>query len=129
MITKVYNKDTIRSYVTATIACGLVLMAMLSSALLMHADPSTSLGTNLVSASTSLLNEVEGVYCGSLCWLIFGIEVLILCISKNDKVIGVTKRAVIGCIVAYIVLKILVVANGGVIGSTVDTVSGWVNGT
>lgn len=87
----------------------------------------TAVGDAIDTASTSLLNEISRVYCGSLFFLLLGINIVVLAFSKNDKVLAVGKRTIIFIIAAYFILKILGNGNGGVIGSTMTEIEGWLN--
>ena len=87
----------------------------------------TSVGDAIDSASTSLLSEISRVYCGSLFFLLLGVNVVVLAFSKNDKVLAVAKRTIIFIIAAYFILKILGKGSGGVIGSTMTDIEGWLN--
>lgn len=88
----------------------------------------TQVGTNFNNVAGKLLSEFKSVYCGSLCWLLFGVQVAILFFSKNDKLVAFAKKALFGCIVLYAVLQILVKSDGGAIGNTVNTISNWAGG-
>lgn len=88
----------------------------------------TDLGNNIMSTGSKLLNEIATVYCNSLGWLLLAICVIITFVSKNDKLVAWSKRGIIGAIAIYVILKILVAANGGVIGSTADTFTNWLSG-
>ena len=86
----------------------------------------TSVGDSLDNGAGQLLQEIARVYCGSVAYLLFAVEILIWLLVKNDKVSGIALKALIGCVIAYIVLKILSAAGGGVIGQTMDEVTDWV---
>lgn len=88
----------------------------------------TDLGNNIMATGSKLLNEVATVYCNSLGWLLLAICIIITFVSKNDKLVGWSKRGIVGAIAIYVILKILVAANGGVIGSTADTLTNWLSG-
>lgn len=89
----------------------------------------TALGNNILSSGSKVTKEIEAVYCGSLGWLFLAICTVITFFSKNDKLVYWSKRGMCGAIIIYIVLKILVAANGGVIGSTADTLTDWLSGS
>lgn len=101
--------------------------AVLASRGMYHATQ-TDIGTNINTTAGKFLTEFKEVYCGSLCWLLLGIQVAVIFFSKNDKLVAFAKKALIGCIVLYAVLQILTKASGGAIGSTVTTISGWAGG-
>ena len=86
----------------------------------------TGVGDSLDNGAANLLQEVARVYCGSVAYLLFAVEILVWLLVKNDKVSGMALKALIGCVIAYIVLKILSSAGGGVIGQTMDEVTEWV---
>lgn len=100
----------------------------LTGSTMLASATATSLGKNITSTGKKLLNEIAAVYCESLGWLFLGICVIITFVSKNDKLVAWSKRGIIGAIAIYVILKILVVANGGVIGSTADTFTNWLSG-
>lgn len=85
----------------------------------------TTLGGNLVNAGNNAIQEIAAVYCGSLCWVLAGIDVIVMAFTKNEKLLTAERIALIAIIVAYIVLKILSSGNGGVIGTTADEITGW----
>ncbi len=87
----------------------------------------TAVGDAIDTASNNLLSEISRVYCGSLFFLLLGINIVILVFSKNDKVLAVGKRTIIFILAAYFVLKILGQGNGGIIGSTMDEMQGWLS--
>lgn len=87
----------------------------------------TGVGDAINNGANEILQEVARVYCGSLAFLLLAIEVLIFLISKNDKAKQAAAIAAVGTVVAWIVLKVLSSANGGVIGSTIETATDWVN--
>lgn len=89
----------------------------------------TDLGNHLNTTAQKVLAEIKSVYCGSVCWLLFGIELLFMFFSKDDRRVAIAKKALIGCIVAYIVLQILVKGSTGTIGTTVTKLSGWIQGS
>ncbi len=93
----------------------------------MFATTQTTLGGNLETGASNLIQEVEAIYCGSVAWLLLAINVIILAFSKDEKKLGFAKRAIAVIIVAYIVVKILSSGGGGSIGSTVDEMTEWVN--
>lgn len=88
----------------------------------------TDLGTNVKSTGKNFLNEITAVYCDSICWLLFIIELLFYFFSKNEKVIGYAQKALVGTVIAYIVLNILNGGPGNVIQNTVDSIQGWMGG-
>lgn len=102
-------------------------LTVLTSRGMYHATQ-TDIGSNINTTAGNFLTEFKEVYCGSLCWLLLGIQVAILFFSKNDKLVAFAKRALVGCIVLYAVLQILTKASGGAIGNTVTTISGWAGG-
>lgn len=85
----------------------------------------TTLGGNLVNASDNIITEIAAVYCGSLCWVIMGIDVLAMCFTKDEKMLKIERIALLTAIVAYILLKILSSGNGGSIGTTADELTEW----
>ena len=106
----------------------LVLFGVMLIMLLFNANSfsATSVGDSLDNGAGQLLQEIARVYCGSVAYLLFAVEILIWLLVKNDKVSGIALKALIGCVIAYIVLKILSAAGGGVIGQTMDEVTDWV---
>lgn len=100
-----------------------ILLLCFDGTLSMHA---TGVGDSLDRGANQLLQEIARVYCGSLAFLILGIEVVIFLISKNDKVKHAAIVAIGGTVIAYIVLKILSSSGGGVIGQTMDEFTEWV---
>lgn len=84
----------------------------------------TNFGKGAVKASDNLLKELEAIYCGSLFFLLLGVNVVWLAVTKNEKVMGILKKTLIGLLVAYIVLKLLA-GNSTVITGTADTVTSW----
>lgn len=88
----------------------------------------TDIGNAIDSVSSNVLDEIARVYCGSLFFLLLGVNIVVLAFSKNDKVLGVAKRTIIFIIAAYFVLKLLQGGSGGKIGTTVDTLTGWITG-
>ena len=86
----------------------------------------TELGKSIEKGSTNLLQEVEGIFCGSLAYLLFAIEIAVFLISKNDKAKRASVVSAIGTVVAYIVLKVLASSGGGAIGKTMDEMTEWV---
>ena len=110
------------------LTCGVTILV---SKFCFYADvptAQTDLGTNIMSFGSNLLNEIAAVYCGSLCWLAFAIEILVLVFSHNDKALGFAKKALIGCIVVFIVLLILCKPDAGVIGLFTKQIGGWASG-
>lgn len=90
------------------------------------ATTQTEIGAGIDTAATNFVSEIAAVYCGSLFFLLLVINALTLLLSKNEKVTGVAKKTLIGVIVAYIVLKLAQVGWSGKLGTTVDTMSGWI---
>lgn len=87
----------------------------------------TDLGQNIETTSGKFLNELAAVYCNSLCWLILGVNLCFLFFSKNDKLIGFAKKAVIGCIAVYVILKILTSGDSNTITNTTDSITNWMS--
>lgn len=85
----------------------------------------TDLGKGIETASGKVLNEISSVYCGSIFYLLLGINVIVLAFSKNDKVLGIAKRTLIFIVLAYFVLKMIAGTGGGKVGSTLTTMEGW----
>ena len=63
--------------------------------------------TNLSTTLSNILSNLSHIYCDSLCWLLFGIQVLILIFSKNEKAIEFAKRSLVVCIILFIVFKFI----------------------
>lgn len=105
------------------------LSAMLGAMILMvrpnYFYASTALGTSIETGSKGLIDEIANIYCGSLCFLLIAIDVVLLFISKDDKVIAMGKRALLFLVVAYIILKLI---QNDVIKNTVEAVSGFFGG-
>lgn len=112
--------------------CTSVITAfMLSTCYFMASSISaeTDLGKNLENTGKKFLNEFAAVYCNSVGWLLLGVNICILLFSKNDKLVGFAKKAAIGVFILYIILKILIATNAGIIGTTANTVTTWVSGS
>lgn len=109
----------------ALILAGIILMSFF-----VNANPfaATGVGDSINNGAAQLLNEIARVYCGSVAYLLFAVEILIWLLVKNDKISGMALKALIGCVIAYIVLKVISAASGGVIGQTLDEVTDWVDG-
>ena len=107
----------------ALLLAGIVLITFF-----MNLNPfaATGVGDSINNGALQLLNEIARVYCGSVAYLLFAIEILVWLLVKNDKVSGMALKALIGCVIAYIVLKVISQASGGVIGQTLDEVTEWV---
>lgn len=86
----------------------------------------TTLGGNLVNAGNNVVMEIAAVYCGSLVWVLLGIDIIVMACTKNEKILAASRIALGVLLVAYIVLKILSAGNGGVIGTTADEITGWI---
>jgi len=106
----------------------LLIAGFVLFAFFLNANPfsATGVGDSLNNGAGQLLNEIARVYCGSVAYLLFAVEILMWLLVKNDKVSGLALKALIGSVIAYIVLKILSSAGGGVIGQTMDEVTDWV---
>ena len=89
----------------------------------------TDLGKNLENTGQKFLNEFAAIYCNSVGWLLLGVNICILLFSKNDKLVGFAKKAAVVVFVLYVLLKILVASNAGIIGTTANTVTTWVSGS
>ena len=109
------------------IMVALTFIICVTATIMFHATE-TDVGTAINSGASHLLTEVEKVYCGSLAFLLMAIEIAVFLISKNDKAKQAALVSFIGCLVAFIVIKILASGNGGIIGNTLDTMQGWTNG-
>ena len=106
----------------------LTAIAYSGCSMLATVNAETDVGKNVTLGGRKLLNEITAVYCNSLGWLLAAINVAILMFSKNDKAVAFAKKALFGVVAVYIVLKILNTANGGIIGSTTDTMTQWISG-
>lgn len=79
---------------------------------------------NIQNTSSNLLTNISNVYCKSVVWLLFLIELCVYAFSKDDKKIALAKKCFIGCLVVYIFFK-LIGTDGGVVGSTADKIAEW----
>lgn len=108
---------------------GIILLLMFDSTSALFAlDGETAVGQALDNGANHLIKEIEAVYCGSLAFLLLIISAFTFAFTTNDKVKGVTVGCMVATIGAYIAIKILAMSGGGVIGSTMDTVTDWVDG-
>ena len=64
-----------------------------------------------------IIETVRQIYQGSVFWLLALVNVAILLISKNDKVLGAAKKTMIGLVAFYIILSI-----------PLDTFTNFING-
>lgn len=87
----------------------------------------TAVGQGVENASKNLLDELEAIYCGSLAWLLFAVNLVWLCLTKNEKVMAVLKKTLIGIIVAYIAIKILAKGNNNSLDRTVNSITNWIS--
>lgn len=83
------------------------------------------LANNLSTTSSNLLRNLSNLYCNSLCWLLFTIQAVILLFSKNEKAIGLAKWSLVGCLIVFVLFK-LIGTDGGIIGNTADSISEWI---
>ena len=103
----------------------LMVSAYSVSVIPMMAKNNLTITGKFTTAAGKLLSDLEKIYCGSVAWLLLVINILVLAFSKDDKVIGIAKRSLATIVIAYIAIKILAKANGGVIGNAIDTMAGW----
>ncbi len=83
---------------------------------------------NATTTSSNLLSNLSNLYCKSLCWLLLVIDAVLLVFSKNDKLLAFAKWSLVGCIVVYIVFK-MVGTNGGILATTADSIADWMGAT
>ncbi len=86
------------------------------------------LTTNAKTTVQNLLSNFSSLYCDSLCWLLVAIDLFLLFFSKNDKMLAFAKWSLVGCIVVYVVFKVIG-TDGGVLGTTADSISDWMKGS
>ena len=70
----------------------------------------------------SFINTIADIYCNSVFFLLLLINVGILLISKNDKVVGASKKTLIGLIVFYILLKMFG-TDGSMFSNFIETIA------
>lgn len=81
---------------------------------------------NIGKTSSNFLKDVSNVYCKSVVWLLFAIELFVFLFSKDEKKIALAKKCAVGCFIFYIVLKLIGV-DGGIIGTSADKLTEWMN--
>ena len=64
------------------------------------------LATQAENGVNGIIDTVRHIYQGSVFWLLAIVNVAILLISKNDKVLGAAKKTMIGLVAFYIILAI-----------------------
>lgn len=82
------------------------------------------LATNLGTTSSNILSNISHLYCDSLCWLCFTIQAVILIFFKNEKAIALAKFSLVGCLIVYVVLKVMG-TDGGILARTGDSIADW----
>lgn len=108
----------------------LILTVMFFSfSFFLASGPTTAVGQGINNASKNIVSEIAAVYCGSLAFLFFAIDVCVLALCKNEKVIGAAKIGLIVIPLAYVVLKMAAAGNNGAIGKTMENISNWATGS
>lgn len=79
---------------------------------------------NLAKTASNVYTAISTAYCNSICWLLFMVELLVFAFSKDEKKIALSKKCFIGCLIAYVLFKIIG-TNGGVLSSSLDKISEW----
>lgn len=82
----------------------------------------TELGKGITKATDSVVNEIVEVYCGSLFYALLFINLLVLGLSKNDKVTGIAKKTIIFLVVAFLAGKYI---QADKLDTTMDTMTDW----
>lgn len=82
---------------------------------------------NAKVTSSNLLSNLSHLYCDSLCWLLLAIDVILLFFSKNEKLLAFAKWSLVGCLVVYVVFKVMG-SDGGIFAQTADSISTWMGG-
>lgn len=119
---QMFKKEPLFYMLIITVMC-------FSFSFFLASGPTTAVGQGINNASKNIVSEIASVYCGSLAFLFFAIDICVLALCKNEKVIGAAKIGLIAIPIAYVVLKMAAAGTGGSLGQTMENISNWATGS